>query len=305
MQSCAKVVNFRDCESLQSVIVDYFPKILDESVLEEKDKKYLQESLRDFFVTKEIFLQKDFEIPPTLLAVFVYEKIAEIVKNVNPYKTLKEKSIQQAREIKELFLKEIPQTGDLQKLKFAICCAVLGNVMDYGAQKSFDIKEDLQKIHNFSFAFFEIESFLEKLKASKSLLYIGDNAGENELDEILIQVCKEINPSLKITYFTRGVNIINDITMQDLKESDSKLFSLCEVQDSGVLSPGFIESLASNEAKEMYANADLILAKGMGNFESMEAKKDSRVYFLFKIKCEVVADFLGKNLGDFVFKNNI
>lgn len=300
------MVDFAKVESIKAKIATFLPtcgaKI---ESLNAQDRKDLEKLLKDFYKKKGIFLEDSFEIPPTLLAVFVYEKIAKILQNDNPYKALKEKSITQARGIKESLLAQIPQKSDLQKLDFGICCAVLGNVMDYGAQESFDIKVELKRLHNFSFAFFEIESFLKKLKDSKKLLYIGDNAGENELDEILIQVCKEINPKLEITYFTRGVDIINDITMQDLKESDSKLFSLYNVVNSGVLSPGFIESLASGEAQEIYQNADLILAKGMGNFESMEAKKDSRVYFLFKIKCDVVASFLGKNLGDFVFKNNI
>ena len=134
---------------------------------------------------------------------------------------------------------------------------------------------------------------------------IGDNAGENEFDEILIIALNLLYPHLEIFYFVRGAEIINDITLSDLKHTDSAIFTLAKVVDSGVMSPGFIESLASAEAKEIYHNADVILAKGMGNFESMEnsAKQDERIFLLFKIKCDVVKNYLQKNLGDFVFFN--
>ncbi len=202
--------------------------------------------------------------------------------------------------------KKIESQASVAKiLEFAIRISVLGNVLDYGAQMSFDLEEQAQRILEVPFASFDLESFLCRLKSAKNLVMIGDNAGENEFDEILIIALNLLYPHLEIFYFVRGAEIINDITLSDLKHTDSAIFTLAKVVDSGVMSPGFIESLASAEAKEIYHNADVILAKGMGNFESMEnsAKQDERIFLLFKIKCDVVKNYLQKNLGDFVFFN--
>ncbi|WP_297813749.1 ARMT1-like domain-containing protein [uncultured Helicobacter sp.] len=255
-------------------------------------------------------MQGDFEIPPTLLAVLVYDKICNALNNSEPYGAIKIASIQKARLYKQRFLeslqkKVINQTSTKEILEFAIRICVLGNVLDYGAQTHFDLEEQARKILESPFAFFDLESFMYALKSAKKLTMIADNAGENEFDEILLYALRVLYPALEIFYFVRGAEIINDITLRDLKKTDSNIFNLVEVIDSGVMSPGFIESLACINAKTIYKEADLILAKGMGNFESMEnlAKQDRRVFFLFKIKCNVVKNYLQKNLGDFVFVN--
>lgn len=281
------------------------------SCLTSQDKAKIQAELREFFADKKIALESDFEIPPTLLAVKVYENISAILGVASPYQALKDSSIATAREYKKGFLEILSQKlsqevrDELAILTYALKICVLGNVLDYGAQCSFDLEAESQKILSANFAYFDLEKFAQRLQKARNLVLIGDNAGENEFDEILIVALKSLYPHLEIFYFVRGAEIINDITLQDLKNSDSKLFALCRVVDSGVLSPGFIESLASVEAREIYRNADMVLAKGMGNFESMEnaARSDRRIFFLFKIKCEVVRRFLQKNLGDFVFWN--
>ncbi|WP_161594710.1 damage-control phosphatase ARMT1 family protein [Helicobacter sp. MIT 11-5569] len=271
------------------------------STLDIKDKVKLQGKLSKFFLKKGIALSGDFEIPPTLLAVLVYEKIAEILDNASPYSEIKTKSIAQARAYKKDFMQSLEKKlkqgiSPKEILEYAVRICVLGNVIDYGAQCSFDLKAESKKILQAHFAHFALESFMKKLENAKQMVFIGDNAGENEFDEILIFALKALYPTLKIFYFVRGAEIINDITLKDLKNSDSALFKICKVIDSGVLSPGFIESLANVEAKEIYKKADVILAKGMGNFESMEwhAKRDERVFLLFKIKCNVVRDYLKK-----------
>ncbi len=278
------------------------------SALSIKDISKLKEQLCVFFKDKGIALCGDFEIPPTLLAVLVYEKIAEILKNPSPYLEVKTKSIAQAKIYKQGFMKNLEtmlkkDCSAKEILEYAVRICVLGNVIDYGAQCSFDLELESKKILKAHFAYFELESFMKKLENAKQIAFIGDNAGENEFDEILIVALKALYPSLEIYYFVRGAEIINDITLRDLQNSDSALFSLCKVIDSGVLSPGFIEDLASINAKEIYKKVDVVLAKGMGNFESMEsfARSDCRVFLLFKIKCNVVRNYLKKNLGDFVF----
>ncbi|WP_083781368.1 damage-control phosphatase ARMT1 family protein [Helicobacter winghamensis] len=300
----AIVAIFKDLDNFQNFLKNHF----DFSVLTNQDKAKLQEQLRVFFKNKGIVLESDFEIPPTLLAVLVYEKISEILGNTQPYLEIKTRSIAQARIYKQGFLRNLEEIlgqglSAEEVLEYAVRICVLGNVIDYGSQYSFDLNLESKKILETNFAYFSLESFIKRVENAKQIVLIGDNAGENEFDEILIVALKALYPNLEIYYFVRGADIINDITLKDLKNSDSALFKICKVVDSGVLSPGFIEALASVEAKEIYKNADVILAKGMGNFESMEllARSDCRVFFLFKIKCNVVRDYLKKSLGDFVF----
>ena len=122
-------------------------------------------------------------------------------------------------------------------------------------------------------------------------------------DSAFINILLALYPKLKVYYFTRGAPIINDITLQDLHDNNSPILEVCEVVDSGVRSPGFLYEYASLQAKELYDRADVVLAKGMGNFECLEDSADPRVFLLFKIKCAVVARFLQQPQGSFVLKN--
>ncbi len=232
--------------------------------------------------------------PPPKLAKHIYEQIATISGIKDPYKHIKLQSITKAQEI----ISQIPMQ---QSLDFGLKVAALGNVIDYGSASAFDIHSYTFHLDSIEFAHYDKKAFQAKLECAKNLVYIGDNAGENIFDEFCIRILKSLYPHLCITYFVRGYPIINDITLDDLRQTDSSLFALCEVLDSGVASPGFLYGLASDMAKQAYDKADVILAKGMGNFECLEIQRDERLFLLFKVKCQVVADFLNQDLGKFMF----
>jgi hypothetical protein len=76
------------------------------------------------------------------------------------------------------------------------------------------------------------------------------------------------------------------------------------VVDSGVNTPGLAYDHTSNEFMKLYNSMDLIIAKGMGNYECLEGVKDERIFHLFKVKCDVVAGDVGATLGSLIFMQN-
>lgn len=224
------------------------------------------------------------QAPPPQLATKVYGTIASITGNPDIYQNIKADCIQKAKHITDRLLCDKPFFPDVfSELEWAIHIAALGNVIDYGSATSFDINKQIFNLDHLDFAIFDLKPFMDKLEHSRTLVYIGDNAGENLFDEILIKTLKTHYPDLRIIYFVRGIPIINDITLNDLIfHSECKnIFDLCEVVDSGVKSPGFIYEFASPIAQKLFDEADIILAKGMGNFECLESKEDSRIFFAF------------------------
>lgn len=241
-------------------------------------------------------------LTPPHIAITLYEKLAlnQGVKDL--YKQIKQECIAKAY--------EITKGVDVQELnlKEGIEFGALGNVIDYGSASNFQINGfDFQKEREkLEFACFDFLEFQKRAQKAKTTLIIADNAGENLFDEILIQTLKTHFPSMSFYYFLRGEPIINDLTLQDLDNPYSqRIFSLAQVVSSGVRSPSFIYEHSTPQAQEIYNQADLIIAKGMGNFECMEEHKDPRVFFLFKIKCQVVANWLSLPLGKMVFKQNL
>ncbi|ANV98056.1 hypothetical protein BBW65_04225 [Helicobacter enhydrae] len=240
-------------------------------------------------------------LSPPQIAIDLYGKIAKECQSKDLYQTIKQECIAKASALLKRF-----HTEDLS-LEEAVRLCALGNVIDYGSASAFDIDsfDFASTLGQLDFCIFEFEAFVENIKRAKSLVVLGDNAGENLFDELLIQRLKREFENLDIYYFVRGAPIINDVTLADLDSQECRgIFDIAEVVDSGVRSPGFVYEDATPKAQKIYDTADVVLSKGMGNFECLESMQDARVFFLLKIKCNVVAEVLGEPLGKMVLKQN-
>ena len=245
-------------------------------------------------------MSKDFsysETPPEI-ASYVYEKMAEIANKKDLYDEIKDHSTKKALTFVPLLKEKIKNSNN--KLLTATKTAVAGNVIDLAAEVEFDLEDELEKIFETGFAYNDFELFEKELSKSKNIVVLGDNVGEHIFDHLFIQTLQELYSDLKITYMVRGNPIINDVTMKEAKEAGFD--KICNLVDSGVNTPGFAYSRASSEAKELFDKADLVISKGMGNYECLSPSHRSNICFLLKVKCSVVASSLSKEIGDIICK---
>ncbi len=240
------------------------------------------------------------QTPPEAAAI-LYPKISKIVSKEDLYDLKKIESTNKAFEFIDFVKEKINKSKN--KIDAALRGAVAGNVIDFATEVTFDIDKEIEKIFHIDFAIDHKKRFEEILKESKNLLIIGDNTGEHVFDKIMIESIKDIYPNIDIYYAVRGKPIINDVTKIEAKAID--MDKICQIVDSGVDTPGFLYERANENMKKLYDKADLILAKGMGNFECMEDRKDKRVFFLFKVKCQVVSAKIGQKIGDIICMQNI
>lgn len=235
---------------------------------------------------------------PPEIASDVYEKMARIANKIDLYDEVKELSTQKALSFVPLLKEKLSLCQD--KLLTATKIAVAGNVIDLAAAVDFDLAEELEKIFDRDFAYNDFEKLALQLPHAKSVLIIGDNVGEHIFDYMFIETLKELFPHAEYSYMVRGNPIINDVTM---KEALSAGFDkLCNLVDSGVNTPGFVYSRANPHAKEIFDTADLVITKGMGNYECLTPSHRKNICFLLKLKCQVVAKSLGKEVGDIICK---
>lgn len=235
---------------------------------------------------------------PPEIASYVYEKMALIADKSDLYDEVKEASTKKALSFVPILKEKMASSSD--KLLSATKIAVAGNVIDLAAEVEFDLKEEFEKIFDTRFALNDFEPFEKKLLDSKTVLIIGDNVGEHIFDHMLIEALKELYPSIKFYYMVRGNPIINDVTIKEAKEAGFD--KICEIVDSGVNTPGFVYERANGYSKELFDRVDLIISKGMGNYECLSPSHRSGICFLLKIKCSVVAASLNKEVGDIVCK---
>ncbi|MDO9267003.1 MAG: ARMT1-like domain-containing protein [Sulfurimonas sp.] len=235
---------------------------------------------------------------PPEIASYVYEKMALIANKADLYDEVKELSTKKALSFVPLLEKELSNSKD--KLLTATKIAIAGNVIDLAAEVEFDLEEELEKIFHTEFAHDDFALFEEKLNSAKNVLVIGDNVGEHIFDYMLIETLSKLYPETKFFYMVRGNPIINDVTMKEAIEAGFE--KICEVVDSGVNTPGFTYYRANSYSKELFDSADLVISKGMGNYECMSPSHRRDICFLLKVKCGVVAASLKKEVGDIICK---
>ena len=239
-----------------------------------------------------------FDNNPTEIAADVYEKMAQIANKTDLYDEVKALSTKKALSFVPL-LKEKLSNSD-NKLLIVTKIAVAGNVIDLAAEVEFDLEEELSKIFETDFSHNDFEDLQSSLADAKSVVVLGDNVGEHIFDYMFIETLKELYPNAVYHYFVRGNPIINDVTIKEAKEA--AFGELCNLVDSGVNTPGFAYTRATKEAQKLFDSADLVISKGMGNYECLSPSHRNEICFLLKVKCGVVANSLNREIGDIVCK---
>ena len=239
-----------------------------------------------------------FESSPPEIASDVYEKMALLASKEDLYDEVKALSTKKAQSFIPKLSQKLQQSEE--KLLTATKIAVAGNVIDLAAAVEFDLEEELEKIFEREFALDDFRALKKELEESENVLIIGDNVGEHIFDYLFIETLQELYPTTHFSYMVRGNPIINDVTMKEAREAGFD--TLCNLVDSGVNTPGFAYNRATKDAQELFDSVDLVISKGMGNYECMSDSHRKNICFLLKVKCDVVAASLDTTLGDIICK---
>ena len=175
----------------------------------------------------------------------------------------------------------------------AIQYAVMGNYIDFSAlqgEVSFEeLDALLEKATELALDKETYQALCRELAEGKRLLYLTDNAGEIAFDRLVGEELKNRYPHLEITYCVRGKPAFNDALREDAEAVGIPF----PVIDNGTSIGGTVISLLSPESKEALDRADVILAKGMGNVESMYGC-GYNVYYAFLVKCDRLIQVFNK-----------
>lgn len=175
-------------------------------------------------------------------------------------------------------------------VKMAIQYAMIGNYIDFGARINVN-EEQLTELLNDSDRFVIDEKqygeLVEDLSNADKLVYLTDNCGEIVMDKLLIREIKKKYPDLEVTVLVRGYDVINDATMDDAMQVG--LNQMAEVIPNGSDIAGTWLEEISEEAKVVLNEADVIISKGQGNFETLR-KCGMNIYYIFLCKCDLFAN---------------
>jgi uncharacterized protein with ATP-grasp and redox domains len=232
----------------------------------------------------------DLQQSPPALAQQMHRHLREATDSADPYGPLKALHNQLAWTLLPELEAAVAEASD--PLAMAARLAIAGNVIDMGARTDIsdcDVREAFQYALSEPF-WGDLDDFRQVLAEARSILYLADNAGEIVFDRLLLAQLSGRHLCVAV----RGAPVLNDATLQDARAA--RLDEMATLIDNGSDAPGTLLDDCSPAFREQYRRADLIIAKGQGNFESLN-DMDKNVFFLFKIKCAMVADHVGKPEG--------
>jgi len=259
-------------------------------------KKTTGDSGRQAALLKSILQQSgslDLSLPPPEIARQMHQLIQQQTGMTDLYR--EEKRRQNAMAL-SLF-PEMQRRVQASEAPFelALRLAIAGNVIDCGVTDEIseqDVVAALEKALREPIQG-ELAAFRKAVQSARQILYLADNAGEIVFDRLLME---QIGFG-KIILAVRGQEILNDVTRADAEAVG--LDQLVTLIDNGSGVPGTLLADCSADFREHFAAAELIISKGQGNFETL-CGTSAKVFFLFKVKCEVIARRAGKPIGTHV-----
>jgi uncharacterized protein with ATP-grasp and redox domains len=213
----------------------------------------------------------------------------------DPYEELKHQSNEMALSILPELQKIVDEHEDPKaRFRIAALIAAAANAIEFDVSgRDFSLDELRLILDNVEsdLVIDQVDEFRDFLENVDEVLYLMDNAGELVLDMILIREIKRLGP--KVIAVVKGGPILNDATLVDAEEVN---LSECadEVRDTGAAAIGVNLERNSEDFKELFSSAELIVAKGMGNFESLtEFDPSCPTVHIMRTKCNPVAEYVG------------
>jgi len=247
-----------------------------------------------------LVLEMGFQTPPPVIGQQVHRTIRALTNNPDPYLKVKQT-------FNELMFSRIDHFRDLitassDPFDTAVRLAIAGNAIDFAIRANLEpsdvdtaIEQALSQPING-----DVDWLRKNIENASKILYLTDNAGEIVCDRLLIE---QMLPK-DIVACVRGMPVINDAMIDDARQVG--LTEIVPVITNGNDGMGTVLEQCSQEFMAVFHEADLIISKGLGNYETLICYDDSQlpqtVAYLFKAKCSFIAQFSGTQLGDCVIR---
>jgi uncharacterized protein with ATP-grasp and redox domains len=238
-----------------------------------------------------------------LAARELHRLIKQVSSKQDPFDEVKKNSNDLVLDHYDEYKKRIDSSAD--PVDTALRLTIAGNILDFIAcpesieQAEEYLSSTIEKVLNTSYAHDDSGLLKQEISQSKSLLILGDNAGEIVFDKLFLEHIKHPNAF----YAVREKPVINDVTLKEARYTGIDQYAY--VISNGYDAPSTIPECGSPEFLRVFEQSDLIISKGQGNLEGLQDSEHKNLYFLLMVKCDMIARKLGVKKGDFVVYKNM
>ena len=236
-------------------------------------------------------VELDYAASPPEVGARVHRLVRELSGSSDPYAEAKRRFTERALAIYPKLRAQVADSDD--PFLAALRLAAAGNIIDLGANGSLqdsDVEAALERASSVPVDDRAVESLRAACRRADSILYLADNAGELVFDRLLLEQL----PAGRVQVAVKGGAVINDATRDDAEQAG--IGEPVEIIDTGSDTPGVVLSEVSDEFRSAFDAADVVIAKGQGNYEAL-SMAPREVFFLLIVKCGVVADDIGTHAG--------
>jgi damage-control phosphatase, subfamily I len=258
-----------------------------------------EDKIRDVMVESMMFISTlDNHNNPSMNSSLAVLKAYEICGNYDPFHKLKVESNDFALGL-ESYLGDIMSNSE-DRFWTALKISVAGNIIDAGITPDFDINIALNEITTKEFDHSDYDDFGHNLESAKNILILGDNSGEIVFDKFIVNELRDMGKV--VTYAVKSHPCLNDATREDVEYVGMDKIS--NIVYTGSKFVGATLEYCSKEFVDSIRNADIIVAKGQANYESLDDNHlcKNKTYFVLRAKCQCIANHLGVKLGSIVIK---
>jgi len=236
----------------------------------------------------------DTALSPPEMGRVIHAIVRHEISHSDPYRRIKQRSTQEALRVMPEVRERIKRST--RPFHTAVRFAMAGNILDYALASLWNedqLGQTLAKAGSHPMDESMIDQLEQAIDQADMILWLADNAGETVFDRLMIERLS----GKQIIYAVKQSPVINDATRQDAIEAGLEPF--VELIDNGTDAPGTVLSLCSPEFLTVFGQADVVIAKGQANFETLN-EVDREVFLMTQIKCAVIARHYDYGVGDWI-----
>lgn len=267
-------------------------RIIFEAEQSTNDKKVIKKTIQ-----KTCYALSDLYDPDGVsaeIATKVHRIAYDTLGNDDPYRELKK----QSNEIAKTLIPRVEELIDVSDdpIRMSMLCSIVGNLLDFGIRGGSENPEKLSEVFeniiSEDLGYDDTEDVKNILSNSKKVIIFSDNCGEIVFDKVLCREINKFNPNIFLTLVVKGEKILSDATMEDAEE-----LGFYEVVDEILTTGNFAVGVDFQNIPSDLRNAlndvDLIICKGMANYESFSETNYRPIVYLLRTKCTAIANSMG------------